>query len=98
MRHRVLLLGRIEGLSLLLLLLVAMPMKYLAGLPQAVQVVGWIHGLLFIAFVLLVVTAWRCRAISLEETCWAGVTSVLPFGFLVWERRFRSVAAIPAVG
>jgi len=40
----------VEGISFLVLLGVAMPLKYLAGLPQAVTVVGWLHGLLFITF------------------------------------------------
>lgn len=39
-----------EGLSFLLLLLVAMPLKYAWGMPQAVRVVGMAHGILFIAY------------------------------------------------
>eukprot|EP01031_Cornospumella_fuschlensis_P007196 gene7196-8921_t len=37
-----------EGVSFLLLLGIAMPLKYFAGLPAAVKYVGWAHGLLFI--------------------------------------------------
>jgi integral membrane protein len=43
--------GFLEGVSLLLLLLVAMPLKYLFALPIAVRIVGSIHGLLFLLFV-----------------------------------------------
>ena len=38
-----------EGISFLVLLGVAMPLKYLADMPLAVRIAGWLHGLLFIA-------------------------------------------------
>jgi integral membrane protein len=40
----------LEGVSLLVLLCIAMPLKYLAGLPLAVRVVGLVHGLAFLAY------------------------------------------------
>ena len=40
-----------EGSSFLLLLFVAMPMKYLMGMPRVVTVVGAIHGVLFLLYV-----------------------------------------------
>ena len=46
-------LGFIEGVSLLLLLFVAMPLKYKFGIPEAVSIVGMLHGLLFLAYALL---------------------------------------------
>lgn len=46
------LLAMIEGISLLTLLLIAMPLKYYAGVTQIVPVVGMIHGLLFMSFML----------------------------------------------
>lgn len=39
-----------EAVSFLVLLLVAMPLKYLAHMPMAVKIVGWIHGVLFVIF------------------------------------------------
>jgi len=39
-----------EAVSLLVLLLIAMPLKYMAGMPMAVKIVGWIHGVLFVTF------------------------------------------------
>ncbi|MEL0005162.1 MAG: DUF3817 domain-containing protein, partial [Opitutales bacterium] len=47
------LLGNIEGISYLLLLGIAMPMKYFFGFPMAVKIVGMAHGVLFIAYCLL---------------------------------------------
>ena len=42
--------GLAEGVSFLLLLGVAMPLKYAAGYPQAVRIVGWVHGLFFMGY------------------------------------------------
>lgn len=39
-----------EGSSFLVLLFVAMPMKYVMGMPRVVTVVGAIHGILFLAY------------------------------------------------
>ena len=39
--------GLLEGVSFVLLLTVAMPLKYAAGMPMAVKIAGWIHGGLF---------------------------------------------------
>ena len=46
--------GLLEGVSLLVLLGIAMPLKYLANQPDAVKLVGWAHGVLFVLFVVLV--------------------------------------------
>ena len=43
-------LGNIEGVSYLLLLGVAMPMKYFFDLPLAVKIVGMVHGVLFLGY------------------------------------------------
>ena len=40
----------IEGISFLILVFIAMPLKYLAGIPLAVKIVGMAHGVLFILF------------------------------------------------
>lgn len=42
--------GIAEGISFLVLLLIAMPMKYFFKIPEAVKVVGWMHGALFISY------------------------------------------------
>lgn len=77
----------IEGVSLLLLLFVAMPLKYAADMPLAVRYVGMGHGLLWMALiVLLIVVAWRQRW-SLGRSAAVFLSSLLPFGFLVMDRR-----------
>ncbi|MEK6782532.1 MAG: DUF3817 domain-containing protein [Bacteroidota bacterium] len=43
--------GIAEGISFLVLLLIAMPLKHYFGFPMMVKVVGWMHGILFIAYI-----------------------------------------------
>ena len=79
----------LEGISYLVLLGIAMPLKYLAGQPLAVRVVGSVHGALFVLFViaLAMVTIrarWRwTRAVV------AMIASLLPFGAFALERSLR---------
>lgn len=79
----------IEGLSFLVLLLIAMPLKYYWGHPEAVSVVGMIHGILFIAYVALALMAAQRQ--GWPETFLLGVivAGMLPFGFLFVEWRLR---------
>lgn len=53
--------GFIEGMSLLILLFIAMPLKYWAGLPLAVTIVGSVHGGLFILYLLVLAYATFCQ-------------------------------------
>ena len=50
--------GLAEGISFLVLLLIAMPLKYWAGDPTAVLYTGWAHGFLFILYNGLATAAW----------------------------------------
>lgn len=72
--------GKAEGSSFLVLLGVAMPLKYLAGRPEAVQVVGWIHGILFVLYVAALASARSARGWDLARTARLFVAAFLPFG------------------
>ena len=89
---RLRLVGLLEGLSFLVLLGIAMPLKYLANMPQAVRVAGLAHGVLFIAFVMLVLEAIGSLRWTLKEVLWALLASLLPFGTLVLDRKLRQQA------
>lgn len=76
----------IEGLSYLILLFVAMPMKYFADQPAMVRYVGMIHGLLFVLFIINTIQAKI-------EYGWSGGhmmrvmgTSLIPFGMIMFDR------------
>jgi integral membrane protein len=79
----------LEGSSFLILLFVAMPLKYLAGMPLAVRVVGSIHGALFIAFVVALYRAARARDWPRRRSATAFVASILPFGTFVFDASLR---------
>jgi integral membrane protein len=72
--------GFLEGLSFLLLLGIAMPLKYLLGLPQAVRIVGMVHGLLFILFISLSIQAKFVHRWPVKKMLMLWIASVVPFG------------------
>ena len=77
---RLRIIGFAEGLSFLILLGIAMPLKYFFGLPGTVRVVGMAHGLLFVLYVLLVIQAKIEYGWSLRKMGLALLASVVPFG------------------
>lgn len=79
----------LEGVSFLLLLGVAMPLKYLASLPIAVRIVGAVHGVLFLLFCLLLVLVMRERRWSLGRGAAGLLASLIPFGTFIIDARFK---------
>ncbi|HTV21395.1 MAG TPA: DUF3817 domain-containing protein [Polyangiaceae bacterium] len=84
--------GKIEGVSYLLLLGVAMPLKYLAHLPIAVKIVGSAHGALFVVFMVVLVLAMLRAKLSFKQAGTAFIASLLPFGPFVIDRRLEAIA------
>lgn len=86
--------GIAEGVSFLVLLLIAMPLKYIWDWPLAVKYVGWAHGLLFVIYVALAYYA--------KETCnWpfsrfikAFIAAWLPLGTFVFDKELKKEEAI----
>lgn len=77
----------IEGISFLLLLGVAMPLKYAAGMEEATKYPGWAHGLLFVAYVIaLIDVAIACRW-SFSRSALGFIASLLPFGPFVFDSK-----------
>lgn len=77
-----------EGISFLVLLLVAMPLKYMMGIEIAVKVVGWLHGILFIAYWVLAVPLFTKLKWDVERIIGLGLASILPFGTFVMEHKW----------
>jgi integral membrane protein len=78
-----------EGISFLVLLLIAMPLKYFAGWPAGVKYVGWAHGVLFVAFLAM---AYEVKIALGKNFGWyarAFVASVVPFGTFVLDREMK---------
>jgi integral membrane protein len=68
-----------EGLSYVLLVFIAMPLKYWADMPLAVKYTGWAHGLLFMLYIVLLIMAWVEYKWSFKKSALIGVASLLPF-------------------
>jgi integral membrane protein len=80
----------LEGASFLILLGIAMPLKYIFDLPATTQVVGMAHGILFIVYVLMVVLIRKQLDWNIKVTLLALAASVLPFGPFVVDRKLLS--------
>lgn len=81
--------GIIEGISFLLLLLVAMPLKYGLDIPEAVTVAGGAHGFLFVLYVIVALAAAIVCRWPAKYYIGAFIASVLPFGPFVIDRIIR---------
>jgi integral membrane protein len=93
---RVRIVGIIEGISYLLLLGIAMPLKYLVGIPQAVQVIGMAHGVLFIAFCLVLLQAWIGGQLSLRWSAIAFIATLIPFGPFLIDKKLATFDTSPS--
>jgi integral membrane protein len=83
----------LEGVSFLLLLGVAMPLKYWAGMPLAVRVVGSIHGFLFVAYVISTALLFFRSQWSVARSALALAASLVPFGTFAFDRSVRDEVA-----
>jgi len=68
-----------EGISYILLLFIAMPLKYWAGMPLAVKYTGWAHGLLFVLYIVFFVMSWQESRWKLGKAAMYLVSCLLPF-------------------
>ena len=76
----------IEGVSTLVLFGIAMPLKYFAGLPLAVRIVGSLHGALVVALVLMLLLAVRRVPISPALAAAGIAAAVVPGGPFLLDR------------
>lgn len=76
-----------EGSSLIILLFIAMPLKYYAGMAEAVKIVGPIHGILFLSFIVLLLSHAAKSELSLVKTLTGLVASFIPFGTFVFKAK-----------
>lgn len=77
-----------EAVSYLVLLAIAMPLKYLADWPLGVRFVGMIHGLLFLALCWALVQAW-INKLSIKRCLTVFALSFVPIVPFFFDRRIR---------
>ena len=83
------LVGFLEGLSFLLLVFIAMPMKYIWDQPLLVKYVGMGHGVLFIVFLLVLFAVCERQKWSLKMFLLGFMASILPFGPFFFDRKLK---------
>ena len=81
--------GLLEGLSFLLLLFIAMPMKYMFDNPVLVKYVGMGHGVLFILFLIVLFAVCEKQKWSITIFLMGLAASILPFGPFVFDRKLK---------
>ncbi|TDC94294.1 DUF3817 domain-containing protein [Actinomadura sp. 7K507] len=85
-----------EATSFLLLLLVAMPLKYGADAEAGVQLMGPIHGFLFVVYVAMVFLVRQALRWDIKRTVLALGAAVLPVAPFFVERHWTTPAETPA--
>jgi integral membrane protein len=76
----------IEGSTLLLLVLVAVPLKHVAGFATATQIMGPIHGLAFLTYGWMLIRNVAGGGWSRADIARLAIAALIPFGAFVNER------------
>lgn len=84
--------GLLEGSSLLLLLFVAMPLKYVWDYPALVPYVGMAHGVLFLAFLVVLLTTSHQKQWSIGVFLLGLLASIVPFGTFLFDAKVKKMA------
>ncbi|WP_457638996.1 DUF3817 domain-containing protein [Persephonella sp.] len=79
----------IEGISLIVLVFVGMPLKYFMGYEIATKILGSIHGVLWLAFLYVLYDARKKNSLDNSFTAKMLVFSVIPFGLIPMEKMIK---------
>lgn len=80
--------AKAEGWSFLLVLFVTMPLKYLGGIGLPNKIIGMVHGVLFLAYVVLAILVARELKWKFGTTVIVLLCSVIPYGTFWMERKY----------
>ncbi|MEA3353403.1 MAG: DUF3817 domain-containing protein [Campylobacterota bacterium] len=81
----------VEGLSFLILLFIAMPLKYVYGMPMATKIVGMLHGGLFLWFIKAQIDAHKEYGFSTKFNILAFLASIIPFATFYLEKEINKI-------
>lgn len=81
-----LIIGKIEGYSYLVLLFIAMPLKYIFNIPDLIRPIGSAHGVLFVGFMILIGLMLINKTLSFKNALLAFLFSLVPFGTFFLKR------------
>ncbi len=78
----------LEGTSLLLLFLFAMPMKYILREPIFVEIIGMAHGILFISYIIMAIVYKTKSDWTFKTFCIVSIASIIPFGTFYIDKKY----------
>lgn len=84
--------GILDGLSLLILLGIAMPLKYFAGMPLAVTIMGSLHGVIFIVYIASIAWAQLRFQWPIVYSIIAVLVAFIPLGNFAFDRYIKRAA------
>ena len=87
----------IEGLSLIILLFVAMPMRYYMGNMEIVPICGMSHGLLWTLYMLASLAVSHQKEWSVTYWLFTVLLSIVPGGFLLMEKQLSAMENVKPV-
>jgi integral membrane protein len=82
----------LEGISYLMLFGIGMPLKYLANMPTPNIYIGYAHGFLFMAYVVLAVVVCYEKSWGLKRFIILFIASLLPFGTFYIDKKYLKTA------
>jgi integral membrane protein len=86
--------GFLEGISYLLLMGIAMPLKYIFNQPAMIYSTGMAHGLLFVLYIVFVLIVGFQLKWSYSKMFWALFASLVPFGTFVADYKLFKPRAV----
>lgn len=81
-----------EGISYILLIFIAVPLKHFANMPLAVRYTGWVHGMLFVLYVAFVFMCMSEYKWKIGKTALIFLASLLPFAPFYVDKRLNEEA------
>ncbi len=91
------LINKIEGYSFIILLFIAMPLKYSFGFPIATKIAGMIHGLLFMMFVYQLIESMKDVPFNKKEALIYFILSLVPFGSFYTDKLCKEKEPVAAI-
>lgn len=79
-----------EGISYLVLLFIAMPLKYMAGIEKAVTYTGWAHGILFMLYIYTLISVVLDQKWNFRKTFLAFLASLIPFATFIMDKNWKA--------
>lgn len=78
----------LEGISYLMLFAISMPLKYWAGIREPNIYIGYAHGALFIAYLLVAIVFWMEKKWTIKRLLVLLLASLLPFGTFYMDKKY----------